>query len=123
MNQKKQITLKVLEILELPSSEESLRKYKQAWWCNPRNKDEGGLRLTEEGWKAFETAKIKHHKIKLDNEVEKINRNIIDLDRYIDCPWYTYKKDIFIYNEKMAVQLVLFSGNLQKFIDAKSKRI
>jgi hypothetical protein len=37
------------------------------------------------------------------------------MDQFIDCPFYLTKKAIFVYSEKMAVQLVLFSGNIQKY--------
>jgi hypothetical protein len=37
------------------------------------------------------------------------------MDQFIDCPFYLTKKAIFVYREKMAVQLVLFSGNIQKY--------
>ena len=115
------MTVKIAELLGLATDEKSLKTYKKHWWVNPRDKDQGGLRLTDEGWIKVEESGIKCHKIKLTTKPEKTNQNIIKLDRYLDCPWYLNKNYIYVYTERVAVQLVLFSGNLQKFIDAKSK--
>ena len=63
----------------------------------------------------MQQADIKCHQIDLPKEVEWTNRLIIQMDQFIDCPFYLTKKAIFVYGEKMAVQLVLFSGNIQKY--------
>jgi hypothetical protein len=123
MNQKDQITHKILELLGLAADDKSFKRYRKEWWVNPRNKDQGGLKLTDAGWIAIESAKIKHHKIKLENNLEHTNQTLIKLDRYMDCPWYIQRQNIYVYSERMAVQLILFTGNLQKFINAKTKVI
>lgn len=120
MSLKSELTLKVAELTGLATDEKSLKTYKKHWWTNPREKDQGGLRLTEEGWIIVEQSGIKCHKIKLTSKIENTNQNLIKMDRYMDCPWYLDKKYIYVYTEKVAVQLILFSGNLQKFIDSKS---
>jgi hypothetical protein len=51
------------------------------------------------------------------------NQEIIWLDNFIDCPWFLTKKEIFVFGEKMAVQLVLFSGNIKKFAHAKAENL
>lgn len=121
MNLKSDITLKVAEILGLATDDKALKIYKKKWWVNPRDKSEGGLKLTDLGFDEMERAKIKCHKIKLEQDLDDTNQTLIKLDQYIDCPWYMYRKHIYVYSEKMAVQLILFSGNLKKFIDAKSR--
>ena len=120
MSLKSEMTVKIAELLGLATDEKSLKTYKKKWWANSRDKDQGGLRLTDEGWIKVEESGIKCHKIKLTSKPEKTNQNIIRLDRYLDGPWYLNKNYIYVYTERVAVQLVLFSGNLQKFIDAKS---
>ena len=57
-----------------------------------------------------------------DEPVEYTSQLIIWLDQFINCPWYVTKKEIFVFNENMAIQLVLFSGNITRFTAAKAKK-
>ena len=40
---------------------------------------------------------------------------IIFLDQFIDCPYYLDNTAIHVTNEKKAVELTLFSGDLRKY--------
>ena len=40
---------------------------------------------------------------------------IIHLDKFIDCPYYLTNRSIVVTNEKKAVELTLFSGDLRKY--------
>ena len=40
---------------------------------------------------------------------------IIFLDKFIDCPYYITPRSIIVTNEKKAVELTLFSGDLRKY--------
>jgi hypothetical protein len=40
---------------------------------------------------------------------------IIFLDKFIDCPYYLTKDGILVTNEKKAVELALFSGDVRKY--------
>ena len=122
MDQKTEITRYVAQEAGLPTDEKSIRKLVPVWWQNPRKRDVGGLKLTDEGFARL-TAYIKAHRVRFDEEVEYTNQLILRLDRFITCPWYVKKKDVFVFNEKMAVQLVLFSGNIAKFSTAKAKSL
>jgi hypothetical protein len=122
MNLKFEITRSVAQLLNLDISPQSLKKIKTTWWQNPRTKPEGGLRLTEQGFEAFQKADLKAHRVRFEEPVEYDNKLIIQLDRYIDCPWYIRKDNIFVFNDRMAVQLVLFSGNITKFIKIKAEK-
>lgn len=121
MNLKNEITLKLAEALGYQTDEKSLKKYQKSWWVNPRNKPHGGLKLSDNGFLLMEEAKIKKHKIRLEEDIENTAKTVIKLDQFIDCPWYMDQKHIYVYSEKMAVQLVLFSGNLNRFLTAKLK--
>lgn len=122
MNQKIEITKYVAEQSGLSIDEKSIRKLTAAWWQNPRKKEKGGLRLTDEGFARL-TAHFTAHKVRFEDPVEYTNRLIIQLDNFIDCPWYITNKAVFVFNDKMAVQLVLFSGNIAKFSTAKAKSL
>ena len=120
MTLKTDITRYIAEQFNLPTDEKSIRKLLPQWWFNYRNKEKGGLRLTDEGFARL-TAHIKAHKVTLDEPVEYTNQVIIWLDNLIESPWYITKDEIYVFDEKMAIQLVLFSGNIVRYSAAKAK--
>ena len=122
MNQKIELTTYVAKESGLPADDKSIKKLIPQWWQNPRMKTKGGLRLTDEGFARF-TTQLKTYKVKFDQPVEYTNQLIIQLDNFIDCPWHVSNKAIHVFSEKMAVQLVLFSGNIAKFSSAKAKNL
>ena len=101
--------------------EKTLDKNQAVIWQNPRKKEIGGFRLTDEGYKVFtEQMDIKSYDIEFPKEFTLTNQTVIWLDRFIDSPYYITKKSIVVFKEKTAVQLVLFSGDVQKFGLAKA---
>jgi hypothetical protein len=122
MNQKTNITKYVAEQSNLPTDDKSIRTLISQWWINPRQKAKGGLRLSDDGFARL-TTQFKAYQVKFDEPVDYTNQLIIRLDNFIDCPWYLTKKEIYVFNDKMAVQLVLFSGNIAKFSTAKAKSL
>jgi hypothetical protein len=123
MIQKIEITKYIASQDNLSTDEKSLRKLITNWWANPRKKAKGGLRLTDEGFARL-SKYIKFHKVKfIDGPIEYNNQLVIQLDNFIDCPWYVTKKEVFVASDKMAVQLILFSGNIARFSQAKAKSI
>lgn len=122
MNQKSKITKHILESMGLDASDERVRKTIPTWWYSTRQKEQGGLRLTDQGFEAFQKAGIKEYKVKFDDPIHFTNQLIIWLDNFIDCPFYLRNKEIYVFSEKMAVQLVLFSGNIYKYSAAKASR-
>jgi hypothetical protein len=122
MNQKTEITKYIAEQEQLPADEKSIRKLVALWWKNPRNKEKGGLKLTDEGFARL-TKYLKVHRVRFEDEVEYTNQLILRLDNFITCPWYVTRKEVFVFDDKMAVQLVLFSGNITRFSSAKAKSL
>jgi len=123
MNIKTEITKYVADKNGLPTDDKSIRELKRIWWCSTRNKPKGGLQLTNEGVDQLILADIKCHLIKIDRSLELTNQNIIWLDNFIDCPWHLTDKDIRMFTERMAIQLVLFSGNIQKYLFSRSESL
>jgi hypothetical protein len=113
----------VLQQANKPHDDAYVKKMFPAFWMNPRQKSKGGFRLTDSGWDWLKEADIKYYQIDIPKEVEWNNQLIIWLDQMIDCPFYLTKKSIFVFGERMAVQLVLFSGNIQKYGLAKAKSV
>lgn len=106
----------------LEKTPKSIKKYISLWWKNPRQKNKGGLRLTELGFRVITQAEIKSYKITLENPITNLENNfIIWLDNYFNCPFYLTNKEIFVFEEKTAVQAILFSGNLKMWHKAHKK--
>ena len=108
--------------MQLDATDDRVRKTIPTWWYSTRQKKQGGLRLTDQGFEAFQTAGIKEYRIKFEDTIHFTNQLMIWLDQLIDSPFYLRNKEIYVFNEKMAVQLVLFSGNIQKYTSAKAIR-
>jgi hypothetical protein len=120
MNHKIEITQYVATQAGLDTTDKNLRKLVALWWQNPRKKNKGGLRLTDEGFARI-SSYFKFHKVKFESPIEYTSQLVIQLDNFIDCPWYVTNRFIFVFSDKMAVQLVLFSGDIAKFSRAKAK--
>jgi hypothetical protein len=115
MDQRIELTKYVLETLGLVADEKRIKQTLPMWWQNPRKKEKGGLRLTEQGYTCLKQADIKDYPIDLPKDIEWTGQLIIRLDQFIECPFYLTHKTINVFSERMAVQLVLFSGNIQKY--------
>jgi len=105
-----------LKAAEEQVNENLVKSKKSTWWWNTRNKDTGGLRLTEEGIDYItDNAKLKTYKIKFPNEIIITPQILVWLDNFIESPYYITKKDITVITEKAAFELYLFSGDIRKF--------
>lgn len=122
MNQKIEITKKVLEIIKPDYDHELFQRALTLWWTNNRKKNNGGLRLTDVGFGCFQQADVKMFKVQFEKiEHSLTNKMVIWLDNYIDCPFYITQNEIYVSSEKMAVQLVLFGGDVKHFVSVKAK--
>ncbi|NBO99405.1 MAG: hypothetical protein EBU90_04660 [Proteobacteria bacterium] len=121
MNQKIELTKYVLNFLNSSYTEKELKKIMHLWWWNTRNKSKGGWRLTELGFFHLNAAQIKSYEVKFEEEIFFSNELVIWIDQNIDCPFYITDNRIWVFNEKTAVQLVLFSGNIQRYHNAKKR--
>lgn len=123
MKIKEEITNKVLSLLNPNATQKDIEESLNTWWFNKRKKINGGLRLTDKGYIAFIEAGIKDHLIKFDEPITFTNQLTIWLDQQIDCPFFLTNKEIVVFGEKTAVQLVLFSGNVSRFVSIKAKNL
>lgn len=123
-NQKIEITKYLADKEGLSTEEPYSRRLLSAWWQNPRLKETGGLRLTEIGFKVMSNH-FKPHMVRFEDElkVKFSNQLVLRLDNFITCPWYITNRAVWVFDDKMAVQLVLFSGNIEKFTTAKAKSL
>lgn len=115
MNWKETYTKLFLKELGHSINETSLKEYMPLWWQNTRNKGSGGLRLTDEGLETLTKIGLAVYEIPFPKEMTLTTQVIIFLDQFIDCPYYLSKQSITVTNEKKAVELTLFSGDLRKY--------
>ena len=105
----------------LPSDEESVRSYRFRWWKNPRAKLKSGLTLTQEGFEFLTNSLgLRYYEISFPKDLEFTPKIILWFDNFIDCPHYYNKKQIIVFKEKTAAELMLFSGDVRKYGTAKA---
>jgi hypothetical protein len=119
MDTKILLTKTFLDTIGLPSDQTSIEKTLWIWWANPRNLDRS-FALTANGYQIIsKEVGLKFYQIDLPEKTKITNQITVWLDKFIDCPYYLDKKSIYVSREKVAVQLILFSGDLYKFGKAK----
>lgn len=96
-------------------SDISVQQYLPLWWYNTRNKEKGGLRLTDQGYETIMEIGLTTYDIPYPREMPLTTQVIIFLDQFIDCPYYLTNRSITVTNERKAVELTLFSGDLRKY--------
>jgi len=116
MNWKEVYTKIFLKQSEKAISEANIKEYMATWWQNTRSKDVGGLRLTDEGYRYIsEDLQITTYEVPYPSDLEFTTQVLLFLDRYIDCPYYIGKRNLIVTNEKKALELHLFSGDIRKY--------
>jgi hypothetical protein len=105
-----------MELLEQPIHDESIKTNYYTWWQNVRESYQArSLRLTKQGLEMLETLDIKQYTIKFPAKVIFTPQTYLWLDEFVDCPYYVDKKQIIVTMEKMALQLMLFAGDITKY--------
>lgn len=115
MNWKETYTKIFLKELDIATSEANIKQYMPLWWQNTRSKITGGLRLTDEGFNILSKIGLETYDIPYPKEMPLTTQVIIFLDQFIDCPYYLTNRSITVTNQKKAVELTLFSGDLRKY--------
>lgn len=116
MNWKEVYTKVFLKQANRCCNDDSVKELVPIWWQNTRAKDEGGLRLTDEGYRFItEDIDVKTYQIPFPEGTKLTANTIIWLDQFIDCPYYLTNSSIFVTNERKAVELTIFSGDIRKY--------
>ena len=116
MNWKETYTKFFLKNADISINPNTLKEYLPMWWKNSRSKDVGGLRLTDKGLD-FITKKLdlKTYEVPFPVDFSVTTQTIIFLDRFITCPYFLADDGIIVTNEKKAMELMLFSGDIRKY--------
>jgi hypothetical protein len=121
LSPKEQYTKLFLETAGCESSVESIEKNKSMFWYSYRDKNTGGLRLTDIGLNFInDEVCLKTYKIDLPKEFNFTPQTMIWLDQYLNTPFFIDKKSIIVISERAAFELYLFSGDIRKFGLSKS---
>ena len=115
MNWKEIYTKIFLNQLNKSTDPTNIKQYMPLWWQNTRNKNSGGLRLTDQGYEVLQEIELATYDIPYPKDMPITTQVIIFLDQFIDCPYYLTNRSIVVTNEKKAVELTLFSGDLRKY--------
>jgi superfamily I DNA and/or RNA helicase len=121
MIDKRALTKKLLKELKLETHGKSIRKHRRLWWMNPRNMDNSqGYRLTDAGYLMMtEKLEAKSYEINYPLDIELNSRLILNMDKYLDGPYFLKTKSIVVFKEKMAVEIILYEGDIEKYTRAK----
>jgi hypothetical protein len=122
MNWKETYTRIFLKELETSVDEKMVKQFMHSWWTNTRNKEKGGLRLTEQGLEVIKQLEIDTYEIPYPLEMPVTAQVVVYLDQFIDCPYFITNKSIVVTNERKAVELTLFSGDVRKYGYIKAMR-
>lgn len=115
MNWKETYTKIFLRQLGKSINESAVHEYLPLWWKNTRDKKSGGLRLTDLGFDMLSEISLATYEIPYPRDMPMTTQVIIFLDKFIDCPYYISTRSIHVTNEKKALELSLFSGDLRKY--------
>ena len=118
MNWKDTYTKIFLKTLNIAVTEATLKEYMPQWWQNTRSKDTGGLRLTDEGLRVV----VEDLQLSTYDVPHLTTQTIIFLDKFITCPYYMGQRSVTVTEEKKAMELHLFSGDIRKYGLAKAMK-
>ena len=123
MNWKETYTKIFLKQKDIAISHATLKEYMPVWWQNTRAKDAGGLRLTDVGYRFVkEELNLQTYEVPYPANFQITTQVLIFLDQFIDCPYYLTNRNISVTNEKKAVELHLFSGDIRKYGISKAMK-
>ena len=115
MNWKRAYTKIFLKEQGKSANDVTIKEFMPLWWKNTRDKGEGGLRLTDAGFDLINEIDLATYDVPYPKDMPLTTQVIIFLDKFIDCPYYIGNRSIIVTNEKKAVELSLFSGDLRKY--------
>lgn len=115
MNWKEAYTKIFLKELGKSTNEVAVSQHMPLWWKNTRNKGKSGLRLTDTGFEVLSEIGLATYDIPYPHDMPLTTQIIIYLDQLIDCPYYLTNRSIIVTDERKAVELTMFSGDLRKY--------
>jgi hypothetical protein len=116
MDRKTAYTRTFMQLLEQPIHDETVKTNYYTWWQNVRESYQArSLRLTKQGFEMLEIIDLKTYTIKFPQKIIFTPQTYLWLDEFVDCPYFVDKAKIIVTMEKMALQLMLFAGDITKY--------
>ena len=116
MDVKTAYTRTFMQLLNQPAHEETLKTYYYTWWQNVRESYQArSLRMTRSGLEVLKKLEIKTYSIKFPDKIIFTPQTFLWLDEFVDCPYFVDKKQIVVSMERMALQLMMFAGDVTKY--------
>jgi len=116
MDVKTAYTRTFMQLLNQPDHEETVKSCYYTWWQNVRESYQArSLRLTKQGLDIIKRLEIKIYTIKFPDKIIFTPQTFLWLDEFVDCPYYVDKKQITVTMERMALQLMMFAGDVTKY--------
>jgi len=86
----------------------------QHWWQNPN----GGWRLTNDGFQAFEQYKLEHWDYETPTAIQAVAKVLLALDRKLASPYYIKlgKKPLLCFFDSREATMYAMYGDMQKFL-------
>ena len=116
MDRKTAYTRTFLMLKDETIHDESVKTSYFTWWQNVReNYESRSLRLTKPGFQMIQEIDLKTYTIKFPQKIIFTPQTYLWLDEFVDCPYFVDKAKIIVTMEKMALQLMLFAGDVTKY--------
>jgi hypothetical protein len=97
-------------------SEENVKLKTRLWWKNNRSNFNHSLRLTDQGLEFVKTVlDLKIYEVPFPADLDLKPQVLLHLDKFIDCPYHLTEDVITVLNERKAIELHLFSGDVRKY--------
>ncbi len=98
------------------TDEANVQLHLQKWWQSRRTKQQGGLRLSDEGYEFLvKELSLQEHEIPFTDKIELSPSIIIFFDQFLDCPYYLTNQSLTVFSEKKAFELHMFSDDIRKY--------
>ena len=116
MDRKTAYTRTFLMLKDETIHDESVKTAYFTWWQNVRESYQArSLRLTKQGFEMLESIDLKTYTVKFPQKIIFTPQTYLWLDEFVDCPYFVDKAKIIVTMEKMALQLMLFAGDVTKY--------
>jgi len=94
----------------------NMKHHMYKWWQSHRNKDVGGLRLSEEGFDYLvNELELRSYEIPFTEPIDLSPQTIIFFDRTMDFPYYLTNQSITVFSERKSFELYMFSDDIRKY--------
>jgi hypothetical protein len=105
-----------LQELGRSTDEANVKLHMNKIWLSKRSKDEGGLRLSLEGYEFLvDEVKLQEYEIPFTDRIELSPQIVIFFDQFLDCPYLLTNQSLTVFSEKKAFELYMFSDDIRKY--------